>query len=62
VAEPLVVVTVVGGVAYLREIPRGVRVRVVDYDVEGVEEDSLDLDDDGNPCVVSEYENSSGET
>ncbi len=47
----VVVVTVEGGVVQHVECAEGVRVVVRDYDTEGVEDDLLSRDEDGNECV-----------
>ena len=32
-----------------------VPIKVYDYDIEGINEDDLDIDDEGAPCRISEW-------
>lgn len=50
-----VVITVSGGVADVAEQPPGVDVVIRDYDVEGVDEETLSQDADGQDCIEAEY-------
>lgn len=52
----VVTITVEGGVVQDVEVPPGVRVIVKDYDVEGMDEDRMTKDEDGNEYVESVYE------
>ena len=49
-----VIITVSGGVADAYVVPLGVRVKIVDFDVEGEPESVLD-EFEGKACVVSEH-------
>jgi hypothetical protein len=50
-------VGVYGGlVQWVRGIPKGVDVRVHDFDVDGVDDGIISRDSDGNACVVVVYE------
>ena len=51
-----VIVEIRGGCATVDQRPEGVRVVVRDYDVEGVDEDRLTVDSDGDECVEEVYE------
>ena len=51
---PVVVIVVEGGIAYVRDLPPGVVVRIYDYDFDGVDDEDLDIDDAGIKCIVSE--------
>jgi hypothetical protein len=50
-SKPNVTVTVEGGVAQVDVFTPGVVVEVRDYDVDGVEEDLLWTDENGDRCV-----------
>ena len=54
--ENVVRITVEGGVIQDVQLPAGVQVVVWDYDTEGVEETSLQRDDDGNEYVETIWE------
>jgi hypothetical protein len=49
-------VTLEGGVIQDVEVPKGVRVIVHDYDTEDIEEKDLAEDDNGLPCIETEWE------
>lgn len=52
-------VGVYGGlVQWVRGIPRDLKVKVHDYDVDGVDKGIISSDSDGNPCVVVTYKGS----
>jgi|GEM_PF-4131040 len=51
--EPVVVVTVSGGVPMVVKKPKGVKLVIRDYDVDGVEENLLTQDPSGDDCVES---------
>jgi len=52
-----ITITVEGGVIQgIAGIPEDVRIVVKDYDVEGAEPNNLSHDENGNACVVSEWE------
>lgn len=53
--DPVVTVTVQGGVADLAAKPAGVAVRIRDYDVDGEDGVRLSRDAGGQPCLVSEW-------
>ena len=50
-----VIITVSGGVADLILKPRGIAVSILDYDVEGVDEERISKDADGEECCVSRW-------
>jgi hypothetical protein len=50
-----VIIQVRGGIADVVHLPPDVELLIRDYDIDGTDPDRLDLDDDGNLCVVSEY-------
>ena len=49
-----VVISVSGGVADVESQPDDVCVEIIDYDVEG-SEDELEQDEDGNDCRISVF-------
>jgi len=49
-------VTLEGGVIQDVSCPKGVRVIVHDYDTEGIPEDELTTDDNGDDCVETIWE------
>lgn len=49
---PMVIIRVSGGVAEVIEQPKGVRVRMIDYDVEGCEDSELEMDASGDQYRV----------
>jgi hypothetical protein len=48
-------VTVEGGVVQHVEVPKGVRVIIADYDVDGCDSDLLKTDDDGDEFCESTW-------
>ena len=50
-----VIISVSGGVAEVLLKPAGVEVRILDYDVDGVDADRLDHDEHGQPCSIQRY-------
>jgi hypothetical protein len=50
-------ITVEGGVCYVDRdtIPKGIKVRVRDYDCDGAEEKHITKDEDGNECTEAMY-------
>lgn len=52
----IVRVTVEGGVVQNVEVPKGVRVIVKDYDVEGCDDDQLEQDEAGDSFITSVWE------
>lgn len=50
-----VIITVKGGVAEVYVVPLGVRVKIVDFDVEG-EPESVLGEFEGQACSISEHE------
>ena len=49
-------ITVEGGVVQYVDCPRGVRVVVKDYDTDGVEEESLQQDENGDTYIEGIWE------
>lgn len=49
-----VIITVTGGVAEVKSAPPGINVKIVDFDIEGVEENRLDKFE-GSDCVISNH-------
>lgn len=50
-----VIVTVSGGVADVLLKPKGVELCILDYDVDGVDEDRASRDPDGDACSMQQY-------
>lgn len=50
-----VVIEVTGGVATVTKKTCGVKVTLIDYDVEGEPESKLDKDKAGDPCLIMTY-------
>ncbi len=50
-----VVITVSGGVAEVHSRPKGVKVKIVDFDCEGAEEDLIEKFN-GDDAIISEYD------
>jgi hypothetical protein len=53
--ENTVLISIRGGAAEVEQLPPGVRVIIRSYDINGVEDDMLDLDGNADLCVISEY-------
>jgi len=52
-------ITIKGGIADIEdEIPEGIIVMLIDYDIDGTEETSLSQDAEGKNCIVSIYDSS----
>ncbi len=51
-------IDVEGGVVHCVTLPPGVTVTIRDYDIEGVEEDRVSVDEHGYECVVTKWEKS----
>ena len=49
-------ITMEGGVIQAAEVPKGVRVIVRDYDVDGVETERLQRDEDGSEFIEAIWE------
>lgn len=45
-----------GCVQWVRGVPKGVDVKVNDYDIDGVDEDIIGMDADGHRCITVIYE------
>jgi hypothetical protein len=54
---PIRVIVSGGLVQDVLDIPVGMLVQVIDYDVEGVDIDSLNKDADGEDCIICTYQN-----
>ena len=54
--KPKVVIAVQGGLIEHIEKPDNIKVEVRDYDTENYSEDELKTDEQGDECVISEYE------
>lgn len=52
----VVEITVEGGAVHHVECPKGVKVVVKDYDIDGVDEESLSQDKDGKDYIESVWE------
>lgn len=51
-----VIVSVRGGVAYLEKKPKGVKIAIIDYDVDGADRGGLQRDRYGELCAVTKYD------
>lgn len=51
----IVLISVRGGAAEVECLPPGIRIVIRDYDIDGIEEDRLDIDEHAELCVISEY-------
>lgn len=49
-----VVITIESGLADVRTLPSDVKVKIIDFDVEGIDPDDLSTDN-GRPCIIHEY-------
>ena len=54
-ANPRVTIIVRGGVAEALPPPPGVEVDIIDYDVDGTDDATLDRDADGYACGIQHY-------
>jgi hypothetical protein len=54
--ENTVLISIRGGMAEVECLPPGIRLVIRDYDIGGVDEDMLDIDENADLCVISEYE------
>lgn len=52
IPDNMVIVTIKRGMAAVTQVPDGVVVKVMDYDVEGIDEDALIRDEHDKPCRV----------
>ena len=56
-ANAVIKVGVSGGlVQWITGIPQDVQVLVFDYDVDGIADERLNRDDEGNRCIIAIYE------
>lgn len=49
------IITILGGVAVVHTLPKGVKVKIVDFDCDGVEEERLEKFE-GDDAVIGNYE------
>lgn len=57
----IVDISVISGLATPEVIPEEIIVKVIDYDINGVCSDDITEDDDGEKCIITEYDHLSSE-
>jgi hypothetical protein len=50
-----VIISVDSGLPEVINLPPGVGLVIYDYDIEGCDPESLDLDENGRSCIIGQY-------